>query len=688
MSFSRPLRVRASAGLSVVALCLGALGCHANAPFDADAPHLRMDFEAPPDDFYAAPFPGAHRFTDGIPDLRGFPNPRDMDFVTAMLDVIATDNRGAGLSSGIYFESRSALDPTTLPSVEESMAEGSAVFLAPVTDAGRLGERHPIRVEFIDREANQQFYAGPFMLGILPYQGAPLLPNTLYVAVATDDVRAADGSQLARPPALRQLLAGGTPPGLDDPHAADYLQAIAALDEAGVVLSRVVGLTAFHTGDPVAELADARDQILAAPLPSLSAFTPREVFDTYCVYEASVAVPVFQGGTPPYRGAGGGWVRDAAGALVQDRSETARVFVTIPRTPSGTEGYPTSVFVRTGGGGDRPLVDRGVRGVNGGPALAPGTGPAQEFASVGVAGVSVDGPHGGLRNVTMEDEQLLIFNITNPPAMRDNIRQSALELILLANLLDTVEIDTSACSGASQPARLDDTRLALMGHSMGATIGPLAAALEPKFGALLLSGAGGSWIENVIFKQRPLAVLPLAQFIVGYTRSTQHLTALDPVLGLLLQWAGEAADPQIYARHVIDAPTQGATARHVLMMQGIVDTYILPSIANGLSLPLGLDLAGPALESTDPRAASFTSAADALPLVGRGSVAYPARANRTVEGYSITAVVTQHLEDGVEDGHEVVFQTEGPKHQYRCFLDDFANDRDPVVPAPDSTSCD
>ena len=204
----------------------------------------------------------------------------------------------------------------------------------------------------------------------------------------------------------------------------------------------------------------------------------------------------------------------------------------------------------------------------------------------------------------------------------------------------------------------------------------------------MLSGAGGSWIENILYKQKPLPVLPLARLIVGYTRASAQITQLDPALALLLQWAGESADPQVYAHRVVDQPLAGDSSRHVLMMQGIVDTYILPAIANGLSLPLGLDLAGPALESTDPRSAVFTSVADALPLVDRTSTTYPASANRTVGGTTVTAVVTQHPEDGIEDGHEVMFQTTGPKHQYRCFLEDFAAGRAPVVPAPDAVSCD
>lgn len=646
-----------------------------------------MDFAAERTDFLAAPFPGAHRFTDGDPDLTGFPNPRDIDFVNAMLAVIEADNVGAGVSSAVYFESTLLLDAATLPSVEESRTAQSPVFLVSVSDAGELGPRHPIVVEAVDSAANQQAFGAPFMLGILPYQGAPLAASTLYVAVVLDDVRTATGLSLERPTALRDLLAGRTPSGLDADHAADYLAAAQALEDADVPLGRVVGMTAFRTGDPTAQLVEAREEVLGGTLPTLSSFTPREVFDTYCVYEASVDMPVFQGGEPPYRGAGGGWVHGSFGELVLDHSETARVFVTIPRMAAGTNGYASSIFVRTGGGGDRPLVDRGVRDADG-MVLVPGTGPAMEFASVGVAGITIDGPHGGVRNVSGGDEQLLIFNITNPPAMRDNIRQSALELVILANLVGSVSIDTSACSGATNPAVLDADHLALMGHSMGATIGPLAAAIEPSIRALLLSGGGGSWIENILYKEKPLPVLPLANLIVGYSRAGATITTFDPALALLLQWAGEAADPQVYARHVVDQPLASDPSRHVLMMQGIVDTYILPTIANGLSLPLGLDLAGPALESTDPRSAIFTSVEDALPLVDRGNVAYPASANRTVDGSTVTAVVTQHPQDAIEDGHEAVFQTAGPKHQYRCFLEDFAAGRVPVVPAPGSASCD
>jgi pimeloyl-ACP methyl ester carboxylesterase len=306
-----------------------------------------------------------------------------------------------------------------------------------------------------------------------------------------------------------------------------------------------------------------------------------------------------------------------------------------------------------------------------------------QFARAGFAGVSVDGPLGGLRNLEGWDEQFAIFNINNPPSLRDSIRQSALELALLAHTLPALSIDASACPGLSTSAgdglvTLDTTSLALMGHSMGATIAPLTAAIEPAYRALILSGAGASWIENILYKLNPLDVRPLAEVLLGYTDRT--LEAHDPALALL-QWAGEPADPQVYARAIVAEPRVGAP-RHVLMFQGILDTYIPPPIANALSLALEVDLGGPALDET---LAQYAPLGPALDLAGAARVALPASGNRG-DG-AVTAFVVQHLEDGIEDGHEVVFQRAEPQRQYRCFLASLAQGV-PRVVAAEAAACD
>jgi hypothetical protein len=188
------------------------------------------------------------------------------------------------------------------------------------------------------------------------------------------------------------------------------------------------------------------------------------------------------------------------------------------------------------------------------------------------------------------------------------------------------------------------------------------------YGAMILSGAGGSWIENIVYKRKPLELAPVIGLLLhqGFDVRTD-----DPVLSFA-QWALEPADPPVYAIDV--AP------RHVLMQQGIVDNYILPRIANATSLSLGLDLAGTALDDTgDPRLDGQMPLSPLLPLVGRSTVSLPVSANIDIDGQTATAVVIQHEEDGVEDGHEVVFQTDGAKHQYQCFLQSWLAG-DPVVP--------
>lgn len=286
----------------------------------------------------------------------------------------------------------------------------------------------------------------------------------------------------------------------------------------------------------------------------------------------------------------------------------------------------------------------------------------------------MDGPHGGIRNVSGSDEQFLMFNVSNFPALRDNLRQSAAELTLLPAALSSMQ-GPGRDDCASD--RLDVDTLALVGHSMGASIAPLTLAVIPDFDAAVLSGAGGSWIENIVHKQLPLEVRPLAEAMLGYGEG--ELTEHDPALALL-QWAGEPADVPVFARRMrSEEPADLALAPpHTLMIQGIVDHYILPPIANAASLSLGLDLVGEALDAEHPELAGYRDLGGLLPLVGGAALA-AAEGNRVYAGAPRTMAVAQHAEDGVEDGHEVMFQVDAAKARYRCFLETLAASGLPLV---------
>lgn len=630
------------------------------------------------DGLFDAPFPDeSARRADGTIDITKFPSLDAAIFVQAAWSTAARDARGFSQTSTIFFRTSAPLKETFADPASTAKADSPIQIVDVDPKSPDRGKRVPFIGSFL---ADPGQYGQPNLLGLTPYQGIPLRPGTIHAAVVLRKLGDASGRLLGQSPALVDLLAKRKPASMSDAAFQMHLAAIDDLATRGIAGADLAGIAVFRTDDSIGVL----QSVLADALPraKLGAFTASDVYDDYCVYTASADMPAYQIGTPPYTNGGGYWTFDPKGAPLFQRLESARAFLTVPRRAMPAAGFPTVVFSRTGAGADRAAIDRGVRDKDGN--AAPGTGLARDFARVGVASISIDGPLGGIRNPDQSDEQFLIFNIANPAEIRDNVRQSAVELAIAAHLVDQVAVDGSACAGFSSgdgKAKVDAQKLALFGHSMGATIAPLAIAIEPRFGAAILSGAGGSWIENVLYKKKPLDVRPLAELLVGYTSQRRKLVHGDPALALV-QWAAEAADPPVYGDRIVTSLGQ-RRARHVLMFQGIVDHYIMPPMANTSSVAFGLDVGGTPLDATTPELAEFTPAVQAVAIVGHGQIALPASGNvKHGDGTTSTAVVVQHASDGIEDGHEVAFQRADAKYQLRCFVSKWASGLVPTVPPP------
>lgn len=622
--------------------------------------------DQPSAQFWSSPFPDSSRVAaDGTIALANFPNPTDAKIANSIKAMLGKEARGFGCTSGVFFPLTGAVDTTQLPDIAASILPTTKVFLAVVDgNSPYNGELAPIEVKFT---ANGGPFGAPNLLSLLPVQGIPLHPHTRYAAVVLRSVGDVKHRKLA---AIATEIWS---------RKADVLDRLA---DANIPPDSIAGIAVFTTGDPTQQLNIALKTALGLPLPSLEKpFERKEIFPNYCVYESTLKMLDFQSGTPPYALAGGTWIFGVDGTLTLQRLSLAKIVVTVPRQKMPEQGFPLVILSRTGAGGDRPLVDRGVQAAHDLPALVPGSGPAMEYAAVGWAGMSVDGPLGGLRNPDHADEQFMIFNIQNLGAMRDNVRQSAVELALTAHIAHSLILDTSDCPGAPTKTDFDGQLLVLMGHSMGATIAPLATAFEPKLRGLLLSGAGGSYIENILWKASPITVLPIAEALLDLDES-YHLHAHDPLLSLL-QWLLEPSDPPVYGQFALAQTPQ--LQRHVLMMQGIVDTYNLPPMANAVSLSLRLDQGGVALDANSPDLKQFTPLAALLPLIGRQLLPLPASGNLYGKA---TGFVVQYPSDGIEDGHEAVFQTAAPKTAYRCFLKTLAATGLPVIlPQDPSTIC-
>ena len=632
--------------------------------------------------FYDAPFPSDDLVQpDGTIAISAFPNyppPDTIPIVQQMTQMIATSSHGFAEEGAVYFSLGGAAHPMNLPDMATSITPGASVFLIGVTPgAPDFLKRYPITVRF-DPDGGP--FGGPNMLTLLPLQGTPLRPKTTYAAVITTDTGLEASDEMA------SIASGINLPSMTQATFDEYWGALGSLAQAGISAANVAGLGVFTTDDPTAQLGLVLADMLSAPIPQPdTAFQQTDLYDTYCVYQATIPMPDYQSGDPPYTftTTGGAWVFDpSSGKPILQRHEEAGIVVTIPRVPMPASGWPIAHFIRTGGGGDRPLVDRGTAAVNGGPAIVPGSGPAFFFAMAGMAGASVDGPHEDLRNLTNDNEDYLMFNINNAEALRDNIRESAAEYALFAHTLANLTLDVSDCPGTTSPATFDSSRMALMGHSMGSTISPLVMAVEPMYRALVMSGAGASWIENIIWKQRPLDIRPVVDLLLRYNQldPPRDIPEDDPVL-TMLQWSVEPADPLVYTRQLVQEPAPGQSPRQVLMEQGIVDHYIMPPIANATSLSLGLDLAGTPLDASSAELIGdgTPTLESVLQYSGRHQLMPPVAGNYAP---GLTAVVIQHPSDGIEDGHEMVFQTDPPKREYRCFLQTWLAGQTPLLPVP------
>jgi hypothetical protein len=579
-------------------------------------PHVLGDRAGAVANTWAAPWPDEHRG----PLVPANPNQ------TRLVDeLIALQPELAGTTSAVYFPTTHAIDPASLPADAAVVMAGGGSVEVTIASGSRAGERLRANVGVLGAAGP---HAPTHAIVVQPVQGWPWPVDTDIEVVIRTAVRTVDGEALA---------ASGWP-----------------LDAARADAGEVAAVARLRTQDPTTEftraVADVRDNARLQPEWTRTP-EPTETWDGFCVWEGQVEFTQFQQGVYPFE-TGGAWAFDD-GRLVDAPRVRSRVWFSVPDEVSPAGGWPVMQFSRVGGGGDRPMLDRGVRDA-GGNADA-GTGLAGTFARAGWAGLQFDGPHGGERNPTRGNEQFLMFNINNPIALRDNVRQTALELAVLGEWL-VANAPAMSC-GEIDPATLSSRRQGLFGHSMSATVAPLAAAAMPELELLVLSGAGGSWVENVLHKLRPVPTRPIAEALLGY--SAGQLTELDPVLNLL-QAGGEAADPQAYA-YLLAARAD----LDILMFQGIADTYILPPIANALSLPLGLTLGGDAIEDQEPESAAFT------PYLAMDPWADPPQAELPLDGDGgRLAVLVQHREDGIEDGHEVAFQRGDARRQIRCFLAD------------------
>ena len=621
------------------------------------------------------PFPfDLRRHPDGRPKLDDFPNPFGNFMVSRYVEAADAELTDFGVQSGVFLRFDGRIDPSTLPAdPAESLEPMSPIFLIHLgPDRGRVGERAPIEVKFIERGGK---YHPANLLAALPVQGMPLRPASRYGLVVTRAVEDVHGLPLAPPAALSAFARGEVPDCPLCPEAAPLFEELFEVLEAeGIGPDEVAAATVYTTADPVARDFRLRDFMASLPAPEPAGPLERiETYEDFTFVRGEFPIPLLQDGSPPYALEGGAIRFDAFGDPIVQGEALDRVAFALPHGPMPPEGWPVMMYFHGGGGTYDQVIHRGRR-----PApdesADPGTGPALIAARRGWASIGWDGALCGARGVGDSSlDEILFFNVFNPYSFRDNIRQAAAEAALLANLLETIEIEAALCPDCEtggEPIRFDTSRLITMGQSTGSTVSPLFLASDPRPVAGILSGAGGSFILNVEQKESPLDMRAFAGLLLGVP--PEDLDRFHPLLSLYSMFL-DPAEPISYGPYIIHAPRAGMAPKHIYMTLGILDHYMLPDIANALAVSVGLDLVEPVIEASSARA---------VELAGGRIIEAPVEGNLDTPHGPVTGVLVQYLEDGILDGHHVIFQLEEPKYQYGCFLESYLPGACPSIPVP------
>jgi hypothetical protein len=632
----------------VVAVVLGACGD------DGGGTAIIMDVAEAAPGFGRAPWP-----TDAV---------REGDHlgVVAGLDQLAQGNGeligrhlaaldGFGLRPAIAFFVDGALDPASLPaSTTTALTEALVVV--------DLETMQPVPFDW-RYDADRAAIAGA------PRPGTQLREGARYAAIATTDVRAADGARL-RPAAGLDVLAASAPARWQT--TADAYAAANALPE---LAGRIAGIAMFTTEHASTLLVAARDVLATQPAPGLVFDDPAIIFDTRTELDRVLGTATRETTGP--RAGLERWGTDNPTGIAHDHvGVLATGHMTIVRfrgDDTGTDGPEDETFQLATDGTPRPLatesipvtfvLPKGPVPATGFPVVIFGHGLggsrhavlnlAEPLTSRGYAVVAIDmWGHGSryadidngnnlagksaftgdraLRDGFGDDPGYAAYiaffeGFLNVAAIRDAILQSALDVSRLATLVHQ-PLDLGALRGAygGTAPKLDARHVAYLGESFGTIVGTDVAAIEPSLDLFVLDVPGAGLLDQIMPNSAEIGslALPLVQQIYR-TRGT--LDRFHPMIAAM-QAVFDGSDPMTFAPHVLRDRFTIAGApvppRSVVAIEVIGDEIMANAGTSALATALGLGVLVPHLD----------------PPPGLADVASPASGN--VDGQ--TAVLVQY----------------------------------------------
>lgn len=630
--------------------------------------------------FFDFPYPSNVRLAGDRPDVTGFFNPEANALVSGLLAIVP-ERRLFPTVPVAYFRFSAPLSPRLATDVIPAAADAPILLIDVDEDSPTRGALVPTVSTTLDADA----YTASHVLAVAARPGFVLHPERDYAFVVTDAVHDGRGSPVAASPELASVR-DGTASSARGVAARESLAPLwPALEVAGIAADRVVSATVFTTGDVVAATAELGDAMIAATSVTIDDLAvdadDGATHARFCELHGTVAFPQYQVGEPPFQ-TDGRFVYGDDGLPIEQRTELARVVLSLPNEPMPEGGYPLVMYFHGSGGIATQVVDRGTVGVVDGEPTK-GEGPAHVLAAHGFATVGSSHPVSPDRLPGASD--IAYLNLDNLAAFPFTFRQGVIEQRMLLDALLDLAIEpatVSACAGLSLPAGETHFRFAAdpvlaMGQSMGGMYTNMIGATEPRIQAVVPTGAGGFWsyfiLETTLVNGKTL--LPL---VLGTEAELSHL---HPALHML-QTAWEPAEPLVYMPRLGRRPLDGHPVRPIYEPVGEGDSFFPTQLYDAVALAYGHPQAGEVV---------WPTMQEALALAELDGIApYPVENNLSSEaGTAFTGVVVQYEGDGIYDPHAIFAQLDAVKHQYGCFFETFRDTDTAVVvaPAPLGTAC-
>jgi len=599
-------------------------------------------------DFFRLPYPNDVRVSGGATktlNLTGFPTPGTtvlgVDIVKIYLDALTADFDGFSTLPVIDFRFNVDVDAGT----QGPLSNGAihAVDLATGDESGYL----------YNYDTSQSKYYCPFFLTVAP--NATYKFNHTYAVWLDDRIRTTTGGTPTQDPDLAAVLAATRPTDADLGHAWDQFAPFRSyMGAKGIAASSVMNAAVFTTADPTVHMAHVAAAVAAEPAPTLSALFECGVTagtdacddgtaarkcgsasNDFFEIHGKINLPIYQNGTEPYETtANGGKLNESGGTVTKVRSEDVCFALTIPKTAAPGGGWPLVVYGHGTGGSFREFIADNIAG---------------ELAQKGVAAVGIDEVgHGARRGSSKIGASNLVFNVTNPPAARDNWLQMG------ADVLSVVKLPHSATpQGWTGPAlSFNAGKIVYFGHSQGATAGELAIPFTEDVHAVVMSGAGALLRESLNAKTSPSNILNTIEYVLG-----EEVLETHPIY-LIWQNYFDRIDPFNTNRLMVQEPPSGKTAKHVFMTMGAGDTFAPPTTLSLNATTLGLG-------KTDPVLIDFSGP----------SVSRPVSKNVN----NVTAAAFQYTPSGY-DGHFVAQQNASAIADWTAFITSYFSTGTPTVP--------